>query len=121
MKVNLEGSTEAENANCLDEAINCYIQYNEYDLTNIMKEIKENMKMTVYVLKSIPYPVNNFHIWDGFYVGKTFRHQGEEYAICDTDINKAKKYKSRKRAENACNSLFEKVCNYEFEVEEIEV
>lgn len=43
MKVNLEGSTKAENAICLDEAINCYIQYNEYDLTNIMKEIKENM------------------------------------------------------------------------------
>lgn len=77
--------------------------------------------MTVYVLRSIPYPVNNFHIWDGFYVGKTFRHPGAEYAICDVDINKAKKYKSRKRAENACNSLSKKIWNYEFEVEEIEI
>lgn len=43
LQVNLEGSTEAENAISLDEAITCYIQYNEYDITNIIKEIKGNM------------------------------------------------------------------------------
>lgn len=75
--------------------------------------------MTVYVLKSLPYPVNNCNFWDGYYVGKTYRYEGENYAICDTDIDKVKKYKSRKRAENACKSLNDKVCNYEFEVKEI--
>lgn len=44
MNVNLEVPTEAYNALSLDEAISYYIHHNEYNLPNIMKEIKENMK-----------------------------------------------------------------------------
>lgn len=40
MGVDLQSDTKAENADCLDEAINCYIQYNEYNIDNIMKEIE---------------------------------------------------------------------------------
>ena len=44
MNVNIRGLSEAENAVYLDGAINCYIEYNEYNIDSIMKEIKENMK-----------------------------------------------------------------------------
>lgn len=71
-----------------------------------------------YVLTSDHYGVGAHH-WDGYYTGKTYIYQGEVYAVCDKDINKAKKYSSLKRAENAVKSLFERVKNYVFEVEEI--
>lgn len=57
-----------------------------------------------FVLSSDFYGAGNEH-WDGYYTGKTYIYQGEVYAVCDTDINKAKKYSSLKRAENAA-----KVC-----------
>ena len=71
-----------------------------------------------FVLSSDFYGAGNEH-WDGYYTGKTYIYQGEVYAVCDTDINKAKKYSSLKRAENAAKSLFEKVENYVFEVEAV--
>lgn len=71
-----------------------------------------------FVLKSDDYGVGNKHC-DGYYTGDTYFFQGELYAVCDKDINKAKKYSSLKRAENAARSLFEKVTNYVFEVEEM--
>ena len=72
----------------------------------------------LFVLASDAYGPGNRH-WDGYYTGVTYTYQGEIYAVCDKDINKAKKYSSLKRAENAAKSLFEKVTNYVFEVEEI--
>lgn len=47
-------------------------------------------------------------------------YQGEIYAVCDKDLKKAKRYTSKKRAERAATALFYKICNYIFEVEEIE-
>ena len=57
--------------------------------------------------------------WDGYYTGDTYVHQGEVYVVCDTDIIRTKKYSSRKRAENVAKSLFKKITNYIFEVEEV--
>ena len=57
--------------------------------------------------------------WDGYYTGDTYQYEGEIYAVCNTDINKAKKYSSFKRAENAKNALYNKIVNYEFEVREL--
>ena len=71
-----------------------------------------------FVLSSDEYGIGNKR-WDGYYTGDTYVHQGEMYAVCNTDITKAKKYSSLKRAENAAKSLYEKVTNYVFEVEEI--
>ena len=71
-----------------------------------------------YVLSSDCYGVGN-NTWDGYYTGDTYIFQGEKYAVCDKDINKAKKYTSRKRAENAAESLFRKTVNYVFTVEEM--
>jgi len=43
--------------------------------------------------------------------------QGGKYAVADKDIQKAKRYTSKARAEKACQTLsFE---NYNFSVEEI--
>lgn len=44
MEVDLQASTRAENADHLEDAISCYIQYGEYDLGSIMKEIKDSLK-----------------------------------------------------------------------------
>ena len=71
----------------------------------------------VYVLKSRPYPP---HHWDGYYTGGKYRFQGEEYATADTYLPNAKKYKTRKLAERACETLNRRVCNYIFDVEEVE-
>ena len=71
-----------------------------------------------FVLTSDSYGIGNKY-WDGYYTGDTYTYQGEVYAVCDRDINKAKKYSSLKRAENAAKSLSEKITNYVFEVEEI--
>ncbi len=71
-----------------------------------------------FVLSSDCYGAGDRH-WDGYYTGDTYVHQGEMYAVCNTDITKAKKYSSLKRAENAAKSLYKKVTNYVFEVEEI--
>ena len=71
-----------------------------------------------YVLSSDCYGVGK-NAWDGYYTGDTYIFQGEKYAVCDKDINKAKKYTSRKRAKNAAESLFGKIVNYVFTVEEM--
>lgn len=70
----------------------------------------------VYILKSDPYPPCHF---DGYYTGHKFRFQGEEYACVDNDKTNAKKYKHKKVAENACEALNNRVCNYHFTVIEI--
>lgn len=53
---------------------------------------------------------------DGYYTGKTYKYGGETYAIVTRSISDAKKYKTKKAAENACNKLYESVCNYVFKV-----
>ena len=40
--IDLTTPTEAENASNLDEAIACYLSYDEYSLAGLMKEIREN-------------------------------------------------------------------------------
>lgn len=55
----------------------------------------------------------------GYYMGKTYIHQGECYASMVSELKHAKKYKSRKRAQNTVEILNNKVWNYAFEVEEI--
>lgn len=59
--------------------------------------------------------------WDGYYTGKTYMFNKERYAVCDTRLRNAKQYMSRKRAENARTALENKIVNYEFDIEEIEV
>lgn len=39
--VNLQAVTQAENADNLDEAIACYLSYDEYTLDGLMEEIRE--------------------------------------------------------------------------------
>lgn len=73
----------------------------------------------IYVLVSDKYGVSYCH-WDGYYTGKTYIYQGEPYAICDTDLQNAKKYSSYNRAKSACEKLNRRICNYEFTVKEIE-
>lgn len=41
--IDLEVSTNVENVNCLDEAINCYIHYGEFSLEKLMYEIKKQL------------------------------------------------------------------------------
>ena len=72
----------------------------------------------IFVLKSENYGAHRTHC-DGYYTGDKYQFQGEIYAVCDTDIDKAKKYTSLKRAENAKENLNQKVVNYYFEVREI--
>lgn len=59
-------------------------------------------------------------IWDGYFTGKTYTCLHQKYAVCDTDINKAKKYTSLKRAEKASECMLDKIVNYVFDVMEIE-
>ena len=39
IKVDLEVATDAENADTLEEAINCFVQYGEYNIDGILKEL----------------------------------------------------------------------------------
>lgn len=41
MCIDLDVHSDAENANTLEEAINCYVQYGEYNLTDLLKEIRQ--------------------------------------------------------------------------------
>jgi len=40
--IDLTTPTKAENADNLDEAISCYLSYDEYSLAGLMEEIREN-------------------------------------------------------------------------------
>lgn len=52
----------------------------------------------------------------GFYLGNTYTHQGECFPATGRESD-AKRYTSKKRAENAAASL-EKKCDDKFEVQE---
>lgn len=41
MCIDLDVHSDAENANTLEEAINCYVLYGEYNLTDLLKEIRQ--------------------------------------------------------------------------------
>lgn len=41
--VDLDVDTGAENTDTLEEAINCFVQYGEYGLTNVLKEIRQQL------------------------------------------------------------------------------
>jgi hypothetical protein len=43
--VNIDASTGAENASALNDAITCYIQYGEYSIDAIIKEIEDQLKV----------------------------------------------------------------------------
>lgn len=40
INADLEVLTDAENADTLEEAINCFVQYGEYNIDGILKELK---------------------------------------------------------------------------------
>lgn len=44
MCIDLEGTTGAENADNLEQAVNCYVQYGEYNLKELVGEIMEQYK-----------------------------------------------------------------------------
>lgn len=71
----------------------------------------------MYVLKAKP-DERRFEISDGYFTGETYIFQGEKYAVVDIEIDKAKKYTSLKRAENAAERMFCTIVNYVFDVEE---
>ena len=54
---------------------------------------------------------------DGYYTGDTYIFQGDKYAVADKDIQKAKKYSTKARAESACAKL--SFVNYYMSVVEI--
>lgn len=72
----------------------------------------------MFVLKAKPYE-GRMRFSDGYYTGDTYIFQGEKYAVVDTDIDKAKKYSSLKRAENSAERMIYSIANYVFDVEEI--
>ena len=39
INVDLEVATDAENADTLEEALNCFVQYGEYNIDGILKEL----------------------------------------------------------------------------------
>ena len=41
MCIDLDAPSDAENASTLGEAINCYVQYGEYTLTDLLEEIRQ--------------------------------------------------------------------------------
>ena len=67
-----------------------------------------------YLLKDNPNDVTQLP--DGYYTGKTYKFGGEAYAVVASSTSDAKKYKTKKIAENVCNKLYESVCNYVFKV-----
>ncbi len=72
-----------------------------------------------YVLKSRPYlSFDNFG--DGYYTGASYIFQGECYAVCERELEKAKQYKSLKVARNSATRYLSKFCNYIFDVVGIE-
>lgn len=71
----------------------------------------------MYVLKAKPYE-GRYRFSDGYYTGETYIFQGEKFAVVEMDIDKAKKYTSLKRAENAAERMLDTIANYVFDVEE---
>ena len=50
------------------------------------------------------YVLEDTETYDGYYTGDNYIFQGEIYAVTNTDIKKAKKYKSKKRLESYLNN-----------------
>ena len=44
MCIDLEVATNAENSDNLEEAVNCYVQYGEYNIKGLVDEIMEQYK-----------------------------------------------------------------------------
>lgn len=70
--------------------------------------------METWILRSRRYNPGNH--WDGYYTGRKYTFQGEQYAVCEMKKEKAKKYTSYKRALNAVKALNGVVVNYIFDV-----
>lgn len=69
-----------------------------------------------YVIKKLPEYLNSF---EEFYTGNSYIVQGERYLVFDRYISKAKTYSTKKRAENAINSIYKWNISYKLFVEEI--
>ena len=41
MCIDLDAPSKAENADCLNDAVSCYVQYGEYGCKNLLSEVKE--------------------------------------------------------------------------------
>lgn len=50
------------------------------------------------------YVLEDTEIYEGYYTGDNYIHQGDRYAEISRDIKKAKKYKSKKRLESYLNN-----------------
>ena len=50
------------------------------------------------------YVLEDTETYDGYYTGDNYIFQGEIYTETNTDIKKAKKYKSKKRLESYLNN-----------------
>lgn len=44
MRIDLDAKTDAENADNLEQAVNCYVQYGEYTIKGLVDEIMEQYK-----------------------------------------------------------------------------
>lgn len=73
-------------------------------------------------MKFVIYFIEGIHDAGGYFTGKTFMHQGSTYAVCEeVFIDKAKKYTSKARAENAAEKIHNKATNVnKWEVREIQ-
>ena len=71
----------------------------------------------MYVLKEEP--ISREIRSEGYYTGKIYVVQGSTYYVFSHDIEKAKKYSSRKRAENIIESLYIRNSMYNLVIEEL--
>ena len=69
-----------------------------------------------YVIKNIP----TLDMPEGYYTGERYIVQGCTYYVFSDDLEKAKKYSSIKRVENAIKSLYRWNIIYNLVVEEVE-
>ena len=69
-----------------------------------------------YVIKKPPEYLNSF---EEYYTGNSYIVQGDKYLVFDKDISKAKTYSTKKRAENAINSICKWNISYKLFVEEV--
>ena len=68
------------------------------------------------VLRSRPVNYGGNYRFEGYFTGRTYILQGEEYAVCDCNTDLAKKYKTEAGARRGCDALNRRVINYLFDV-----
>lgn len=59
------------------------------------------MKVKRYII----YQKSTYWTSGGYWTGKTYVHQGDKFGVFESDITLAKKYKSKKNAENVIKKI----------------